>query len=508
MNKTTKYLFSGLSVLLLTSLVSCGGDISNTSTGTTSGGELTSLDDGDLVYDDNGNIVYKNVELKMWSVTTGDDANVQDSLIAKFNDAYKGMINVTTTHTSRYELETLLQNTMEFDKKNAPDVFFSHGSRAAEYVSKNWLTNLDPVIDKSAVAIDKTDFVDSLISSTTVNGNLYGIPQDVHSAMVEIRTDILKKNNLKVPTNYAELCSVSDTATKLASEGNLYIRGKNSDGYEATEWRKASTANEYFAFPISFGDMWVHEFAGYTAAVQNGAKLISDDGMPAWNSKETANGLQVLRDWVNPTATSQNVDPLSQNFGSDYDVGNGPFLSGNAIFKLLGPWEFQNDINSFDKTYGDEGGWKNVITTTSMANIFAKDATKDYAKKVKGEGHAYMVMSTVESNTKKCAAMVFADYMINTSGITWAKRGHLPSLKSVEQASEYQNDQAYIDYVSNWGSCDDYVVVQPTKYYSTIDTYYKQSVQRAMATQYYSQDIKDILQESYEDCMDYIDLAS
>ena len=45
-------------------------------------------------------------------------------------------------------------------------------------------------------------------------------------------------------------------------------------GVSAVEWRLASTAEEYTPFPISYGEMWVHEFFGYTAAIQNGGVVV------------------------------------------------------------------------------------------------------------------------------------------------------------------------------------------------------------------------------------------
>lgn len=152
-----------------------------------------------------------------------------------------------------------------------------------------------------------------------------------------------------------------------------------------------------------------------------------------------------------------------------------------------------------------DGGSSN-IQTMSMSNLFAKDSSKEYASKVKGEGHAFMLMSTVTSRTKQCAAMVFADWMVNNSSVEWAKRGHLPSLKSVENSSEYRSDPAYDAYIKNWGSCDDYIVIQPTQHYSYVDMYFKHCVQKAMSTQFKNSSVKSIMNEEYEDCVDYIDL--
>lgn len=463
--------------------------------------------DGDIVRDENGNIVYDNVKLTMWSVTTGDDANTQDEIIARFNEMYSGMINVTVNHITRYDLETLLTNTMQFDQENAPDMLFNHGSRTTEYVDNGWLQQVDFFFEKSGAVYDKADYVDSLLESVTVDGTSYGVPIDCHSAIMCVRKDILDKNNLPIPTNYAELVDVCDRAAKLAAENNLWIRGENSLGYGATEWRLASTAEPYTAFPISFGDMWVHEFVDYTASVQNGGSIVGSDGMPAWNTQETANGLQVLKDWIFPSETSSNKYAMSKDYGSSYDVGDTPFNSGNCIFKLQGPWAWQRELSTFDALFAKDGGSSNIVTR-SLSGMFAKDSSKEYASKIKGEGHAITLLKTTKSYTKACAATLFMEYMANNGGIEWAKRGHLPAVRSVSNSNEYTSDPAYEAYIKYWGTANDYVVVPPTKFYSYVDSYFKQSAQKAISAAHKDETIKSILDKDYRDCVDYINLYS
>ena len=146
----------GLCSLAATSCNQGGGD-----------GELSG--DGDITYDANGEVVYDNVKLKMWSVTTGDDAGTQDQIVNTFNEMYKGLINVEVEHYSRYDLETLLQNTIQFDTQNAPDVLFNHGSRTSEYNARGWLNEVDFFFEKSKAAFDKADFAPSLLESVTID---------------------------------------------------------------------------------------------------------------------------------------------------------------------------------------------------------------------------------------------------------------------------------------------------------------------------------------------------
>jgi len=493
--------FATLALLTLVATTACGPN------GNGSSEDYTSLDDGDIIRDGNGKIVYDKIELEMWSVTTGLDAGTQDDLIEEFNQMYEGMIDVTTRHISRYDLEALLQTTMEFDRENAPDMLFTHGARAAEYLDRQWLKPVDPYYEKAGLYLDKEDFTSSLLEASTVGDYLYGVPQDVHSAILEIREDILLKNDLEVPETFAELIAVTNSATELAAAGNLWIRGENAHNIPAETWRKASTVDPYYPLPFSYGDMWVHEFVGYTATTQNGGKIVDNHGMPAWNDANTAQGMQILKDMIFPTETSSNKHALSKVYGSDYDVGDAPFRTGEAIFKFNGPWVYQNDLTNFDRDLKNDGGSTN-ITTRNLGNLFAKNNETLEAGLIKGEGHAIMLMSSVDSMTKSTAAVVFADYMANYSGIEWAKRGHLPALQSVASSTEFTSDPAFDQYIKHWGTSADYVVVPSTKYYSYIDTYYKQSLQQSLSNEFKNKAVNEILLGKYNDCINYIELYS
>ena len=485
-----------LLVLSMSALAGCGGQ----------GGDSMDIEDeGDIIRDEDGKVIYDNVELKLWTVTTGDDANTQDEIIAQFNELYKGQIKVTAEHISRYDLETNLISTMEFDRQNGPDLLFNHGNRVTEYNDREWLYPIEKYYEKADIPLDKADYVESLINATSVGGVMYATPIDVHSTMMEIRTDILEKNNLQIPTNYEELCALSKTVVEKARAGQFYIRGENSENKSATEWRLASTAEDYQVFPIAYGDMWVHEFVGYTAAVQNGATLVASDGMPGWNNEGTIKGLQLLRNWMWPDENSTNKYALSKSYGSDYDVGDAPFKAGTCLFKLQGPWTYAKDKNDFDILLSKDGGSSN-ITTRSISNMFALDKNSPTAGKIKGEGHSLMLTTCVTSQTKGCAAAVFADYLSYYSGMTWAKRGHIPAVKSVANSSEFKEDEAYEAYVKYWGEPDDYEVVPPTKYFSYIDQYFKTCVQQATSNSNRGTSIQNIVKQQYDDCIGYIEL--
>ena len=106
-------------------------------------------DEGDIIRDEDGNVIFNNVELNLWTVTTGDDANTQDEIINQFNTLYDGQIKVTAEHISRYDLETNLISTMEFDRANGPDILFNHGNRVTEYNDREWLYPIEKYYEKT-----------------------------------------------------------------------------------------------------------------------------------------------------------------------------------------------------------------------------------------------------------------------------------------------------------------------------------------------------------------------
>ena len=229
--------------------------------------------------------------------------------------------------------------------------------------------------------------------------------------------------------------------------------------------------------------------------------------MPAWNSAESIKGLQLLRDWIFPSNTSANSTAMSKDYGSSYDVGISPFRSGDALFTLEGPWTYESDRVGFDKVLRSDGG-RNNITTRSLSNMLTLNTSSKNSAKIKGEGHAVMFSSTMTSKTKQCAAAVLSDFIAYNSGVEWAKSGHLPAVKSVYNSSAFTSDEAYTDYIQYWGNPTDYVVVPPTKYYSYVDTYFKNALQKTLASSFQSRTVESIVNSEYEDCLGYIQLYS
>ena len=137
-----------LSALMLIggALASCGPTDPGSSRDSTPSVEWEDDSTDDLVYDGNGNIVFDEVELSMWSVCTNPDSVYQDQIIDDFNRAYDGQIHVTVYHESRYSIFSNLVSTVAQDPDNAPDLFYGYGDSvgSSRDVSFIFLKGVEP----------------------------------------------------------------------------------------------------------------------------------------------------------------------------------------------------------------------------------------------------------------------------------------------------------------------------------------------------------------------------
>lgn len=243
-----------LSLLMISSLVSCGGGSDQTSSGGTSnGGDKTSnsgdtvvpdnsrsiknLDQlaDDLTLDDEGVVTFEDqVELKVWCIIGDPDQVVYNNLITKFNDEYSGLIHLNMTYIGHYDFYGNLNNTFSTDKESMPDILVMHNEKTAEYANLGYLLPLDEIEKKTTVKTDYSSVYSNIDRVTKFAGRRYAVPMDAHGFVTSIRQDIIKKNELGfdgntryVPNTRQEYQQLLENLRSKADAGELWIRDIN-----------------------------------------------------------------------------------------------------------------------------------------------------------------------------------------------------------------------------------------------------------------------------------------
>jgi ABC-type sugar transport system, periplasmic component len=496
----------------ITALTACGGGeppVTSSQGGVPSVSSFVDESNDDVIRDTNGNIIFNNIKLKMWSVCTNPDGAYQDEIVTKFNQAYQGQINIETYHESRYSIFSNLAKTVTQDPDNAPDLFYGYGERIGALVSNKLFVPQDIYLEQANIGFDKSYFEPLLVNNCYIGSQLYGLPISVDSAMTYARKDILTKNGLPIPTTYDELMTTCDALVEKADAGELWVRGNDTPNVapgNVYTWRKYNPEIEgqYYPFPVSPGDMWVNAYIGESAVSQNGGSITGSDGMPSFNNSGAEKGLQLLRDWLLPTATSKNKHALSK-IDLNYDAGVTEFYSGCCAFYFAGAWDGYGNTAKIDSMYTAEGGSADNLAIMNPAKLFALDASQSSANTIFGDSHAISIVRTCKSRTERIAAAIFSNYLAENCGGVWTKAGHLPASLIVQQSSElYLNNEFFDKYVRYYGTTDQYRTMPVSIYYDYIIEGFQTALKKAMISSYKDTPVSTLLTQSYDDTMNRI----
>jgi multiple sugar transport system substrate-binding protein len=184
-----------------------------------------------------------------------------------------------------------------------PDLYGNGADLIPGYVEIGALTDLGPYLDKSE-SISAEDFPEGVLSLTTYDGKIWGIPVYADTLVMYYNKDLMAKAGLdpeNPPQDWDSMREAAIAMTERDDDGTLQVAGMLVDGYSA---------------PRLF-------LAGLYAY---GGQLLSEDGSrAAFNSPE---GKEVLTFLVN-LLHEDNVTDLG--WGNEFeDSINEPFIAGKA----------------------------------------------------------------------------------------------------------------------------------------------------------------------------------
>ncbi len=401
---------------------------------------------GELTKDENGNVVFSNVELKLTTVVTGQDKAVLDTQIARFNAEYDGKINIipSSFDASRFENNVASQIT---NNSNAPDFMMSHQKANKSFAENGLIQPFDEAMQKSGIKIDMDNFATELAqySSLGYNGSTYAVPVDAQSFVVFYNKKILSALGKEVPTTRAQLLDVCKTFKENATYG----------GKSPVAW---STSANYFI-----------EYAFPTAVLQNGGKLYDPTSLRVdWQS----NG-------DNFAAFGNAIAAFRELFDKGYALYNesgstalSEFLAGQRLFYFTQPWAMKDIVTNYasrleitEETLMDE-----YLGGASMAGWFAM--TDNPAKNsIYGDAHFFTMSKTVTDINKKAAMVEFIRWFTTNTdaGSKWASAGHFSVSKAINTSDAYSTNPYVTNYISKfYGDINNFQCIGITPFYEAV----------------------------------------
>ncbi|SFQ67320.1 multiple sugar transport system substrate-binding protein [Roseivivax halotolerans] len=276
-----------------------------------------------------------------------------------------------------------------------PDVHVMHRHRVPEFAGFGALAALTED-DLSGAGIDPADWTDSARDAVTYNGEIYGVPMDLHANLWHVNMDLMAEAG-------------------LVENGEPVLPSSPEELLEHARQLKEATGQNYLAadfaqFPIGvrlvLALMW-----------QQGENIFSEDGTAT----------------IDNDAAQVAVETITQLFAEDlsnpqlnYADSQQSFLNGEAAVLVNGTWVVDFYTAEAAK---EETGLDNYYAA-DFPTLFGEGATW-------ADSHIWVIPSPVKQDAEKYSAALKVLAFINEHNVDWARTGHMAVRNSVLESDEY-----------------------------------------------------------------------
>jgi multiple sugar transport system substrate-binding protein len=283
----------------------------------------------------------------------------------------------------------------------APDVAVMHGSNVADYAKRNLLLRLDDQL--SVTGADLKDAAPAARQAVTYEGGTYGLPFDIHAALVHLNVDLFKQAGL------------------VDAQGNPKLPTSTEEFLAQAKQLTAKTGKKYFGTARVKDGLGVHMWRSLVN--QQGASILNEDRTKATvDTPEARNALDFMGKVFNGTY----ADP-----DQTYDAAQQAFLKGDTAMLMNGTWV----VDQYTKEA------KFDYRAADFPTLYEKPA-------IWGDSHMWVLPRQKSADpVRQRAALEFASYLYEHSGDWAIHTGHLAARTSVLNSPEYQKAPQRANYV-------------------------------------------------------------
>lgn len=281
---------------------------------------------------------------------------------------------------------------------DAPDIAVMHRTRLIDYASRNLVI---PVGEAFATAgIDVNDFPQPALDAVSVDGEVYGLPFDLHTLLWHVNADIMAEAGL------------------VDEDGNIILPSSPEELLEHAALVKEATGADYIAMDATQFPLGVR--AVFAMVWQQGGDLLNEDLTAADINNEA--GLTALN-----TMNSLFENGYA-NATYDYASSQDAFINGETAILINGTWV----VDFYTEQAEDEEVALTNYVVADFPTLFDQAATWS-------DTHMWAVTNAVQDDPAKLeAAMIFLNF-INDNNIHWARTGHVSIRNSVLESEAYQS---------------------------------------------------------------------
>ncbi|WP_085506116.1 ABC transporter substrate-binding protein [Thalassobacillus devorans] len=348
-------------------------------------------------------------KITLWAPFSGPDGPKMKEIVDEYNDSQEDYnINLQIVPQSEYYKTVDLAVNGE---KNMPEMMVMHGDQIISYANKDVLKNLGDIVGDT---VEEDAYHEKGWENATVDGELYGVPLDIHPLMFYWNKDLFEEAGLDPdfpPTNREEF----------------------------VEYAKKLTDKDKQQYGFVVPTLWPQQFIFPTIVSQNGGELYAD-GEAQFTSEPVQEALQFQLDLIQ----KHNVSPADVQQDGEVTL----FVQGKNAMHLNGPWMMQQ--------------WEDSGINYGVAPV-PQLGTEQEA--VFANSHNFVIPESV-SDEKVEGITDFLTY-VSENGMAWAESGQAPAAKATYESDEFQemkqqpeaakqfDNAVFSPKVENWGQISD-----------------------------------------------------
>jgi len=340
------------------------------------------------------------VKITYWTPFSGGDGEFMAEMVRKFNEESKD-VKVEQLNLKFDDYYTKLATAMAADQ--APDVAVLHSTRLPQFTAAGFL---NPVDDQAATTgVNWDDFNQTILESTAFDGKHFAIPLDTHLLVMYYNKKHLQQ------------------AGVLGNDGKPVIE-PGPEGFVKflqTIKDKVDPGIAPLAQPnVRIDSYWM--WWSFYSQMKDGGKLYTEDGKAsAINNPAALKALHYVNDLYKNQLIPPNINDAFKMFGE-----------GKAAILVTGVW----GVGAFESKPELDFGVAPVPQLYDQPGTWGDSHTLGFPKHNK------------QDPAKLQAAIKFANWIAQNS-LTWAKAGHIPAVKKVQESTEYKNMKHRPDYVQS-----------------------------------------------------------
>ena len=323
--------------------------------------------------DEEGNIIYENVEIDLHYLWDWGNQSYLNSLINKFNYQYRGQIKVKTPNNLDRESEAV--NDMILYERQAQSIY---SIRADYYAAQD-------VYDFAGIEFNPEDYYSDAIRECYINGKLYTVPVMMSVPYFVYNTTMMEKYNRDNP--------LPSTFEKLKTLLLKVYEGEYDENTNAS----------FVTVKTNVSDWTFKEMTSSVAFLQNDSKYL-----------KYSNG-KLINDWSEDLENNKavialnNMNDLFGVNGVCHGSGNGDFEQSGTIADVAAGRAFMGLLNS--AMYNGTVPTTQGIGILPLSGLFADENSTDRNLiPVYNIGFQFHKSSTT-SLTELAATAVFADFV-------------------------------------------------------------------------------------------------